>query len=88
VNWADFKAVASFIGIPGAMMAVLVWSLSKGWFVTGREFDRLVAEYVRMTKERDDWKDIALKSWQQAERFAETTARAHEATVKAVDGKK
>lgn len=86
MNWNDFKTVASFIGIPGAMMAVLVWSLYKGYFITGREFDRLVAEFVRMTKERDEWKELALKSWQQAERLTTTAQTAVDHAAKVSDG--
>lgn len=66
MNWNDFKTVASFIGIPGAMMAVALVAIYKGFFVRRGEFDAVC-------KDRDEWKALALSSWTSAERLTTTT---------------
>jgi hypothetical protein len=84
VTWAEFKAFISIFGVPGAMLFTAIVLIYKGYFIRKGEFDRLLEEYVRMTKERDEWKELALKNWQQAERFMTTTQQATETAAKAL----
>lgn len=37
MKWDDFRQLAQWFGVPGAMLAVLLFALVKGWLLTGRE---------------------------------------------------
>lgn len=66
MNWTDFKEAAKYIGIPGAMALALVYAFVKGWLITRREFDAAI-------KDRDEWRELALKNWQTTDRLSGTT---------------
>lgn len=73
-------------GVPG-LLAVGLYALHRGWFVTAREHQRACDErdrlrredlrrYEELKAERDEWKAAALRHLNVAERAVHTVERA------------
>lgn len=80
------KSVIPYLGVPGAMMAVLVWALVKGWIITGREaadakeqhegdMAEWAARYAKLEQEKDEWKREALASMRALEIAGKTVEK-------------
>lgn len=79
-SWAD---IVRNIGVPGAVILAVLWAILKGWLVPGwamktwRDlYDQLKAESVfrleELRKEKDYWRDTAMKSADLAQRAVKT----------------
>lgn len=85
VDPGAWKLLVQFFGVPGAMMAVVIFAMMKGWVITRREAVALEAiheerdkewhdRYDTMKTEKDYWRDLALRATDIAE-GATTTAK-------------
>jgi hypothetical protein len=89
MSWADFKTLVSFIGVPGAMMGVLIWAIVKGYLVRKGEVDGIKQGYEArlklvdklLTEEKQDktyWRDAALRGTDLASEAVKTAHTAAE----------
>lgn len=75
IDVAALWAQISKLGFAGLLFFVLV-GFERGWWFFGRERDELKAQLAAMTKDRDEWKVLAMSSLHQAERTVTVAAAA------------
>lgn len=73
----DVKTLVDLISNGGAvgLLAFFLVAGYKGWIVWGREFTRETERRREVEKERNDWRDLALRGTNLAESLTEVTER-------------
>lgn len=61
-------------GSVGLLVFIIV-AIFKGWLVRKAEFDREVARRTEVERERNDWRELALRGTDLAEGLASVTTR-------------
>lgn len=77
-----FGDLVKFFGGPAALLVVFSYLLLTGkWVVTRREYDKLNLQCEKLNTEKDEWKELALKSTNVAVRSTQTAEKAVEKGV-------
>lgn len=73
----DVKSIVDLISNGGAigLLAFFLVAGFKGWVVWGRELERETERRLEIEKERDDWRELALKGTSLAQSLTEVTER-------------
>lgn len=73
----DVKSIVDIISQGGAvgLLAFFLVAGFKGWIVWGREFQREVGRREEVEKERNDWRELALRGTNLAESLTQVQER-------------
>lgn len=73
----DIKSIVDIISQGGAIGLLVLFFIAgyRGLIVWGRELDREIQRRVHVEKERDDWRELALKGTNLAQSLTEVTER-------------
>jgi len=73
----DVKSIVDILSNGGAIgiLAFFLVAGFKGWIVWGREFNREVARREEIEKERNDWRELALRGTNLAESLTQVQER-------------
>jgi len=73
----DVKSIVDILSYGGAIgiLAFFLVAGFKGWIVWGREFNREVARREEIEKERNDWRELALRGTNLAESLTQVQER-------------
>lgn len=73
----DVKSLVDIISQGGAvgLLAFFLIAGFKGWIVWGREFNREVTRRQEVEKERNDWRELALRGTNLAESLTQVQER-------------
>jgi hypothetical protein len=73
----DIKSIVDLVSQGGAVALLIFFFVSgyKGFIIWGRELTREIERRQQVEKERDDWRELALKGTNLAQSLTEVTER-------------